>query len=88
MPISYYLAGAVLQFILVLGIRFSYRFILFLRNTGRTDSVTLQSEAKRSKEFLDKLQEPTAEMMKKAREYRDQEEARRLEHRVQILPPS
>ncbi|EKA8009064.1 TPA: hypothetical protein ROA13_004624 [Escherichia coli] len=42
----------------------------------------------RSKEFLDKLQEPTAEMMKKAREYRDQEEARRLEHRVQILPPS
>ncbi|HBB3549728.1 TPA: hypothetical protein RXJ62_004961, partial [Escherichia coli] len=53
-----------------------------------TDSVSLQSVAKRSKEFLDKLQEPTAEMMKKAREYRDQEEARRLEHRVQILPPS
>lgn len=58
------------------------------RNTGRTDSVSLQSVAKRSKEFLDKLQEPTAEMMKKAREYRDQEEVRRLEHRVQILPPS
>ncbi|ESA89827.1 hypothetical protein HMPREF1601_02147 [Escherichia coli 907779] len=38
--------------------------------------------------LTDKLQEPTAEMMKKAREYRDQEEARRLEHRVQILPPS
>ena len=37
MPISYYMAGALLQFILVLGIRFSYRFVLFLRNTGRTD---------------------------------------------------
>ncbi|HDP7278685.1 TPA: hypothetical protein P6483_004555 [Escherichia coli] len=64
------------------------RLVYTNRNTGRTDSVSLQSVAKRSKEFLDKLQEPTAEMMKKAREYRDQEEARRLEHRVQILPPS
>ncbi len=58
------------------------------RNTGRTDSVSLQSVAKRSKEFLDTLQEPTAEMIQKAREYRDQEESRRLAHRVQILPPS
>ncbi len=64
------------------------RLVYTNRNTGRTDSVSLQSVAKRSEEFLDKLQEPTAEMMKKAREYRDQEEARRLEHRVQILPPS
>ncbi len=64
------------------------RLVYTNRNTGRTDSVSLQSVAKRSKEFLDKLQEPTAEMMKKAREYRDQEEVRRLEHRVQILPPS
>ncbi|ENH12495.1 hypothetical protein ECP030230812_5129 [Escherichia coli P0302308.12] len=64
------------------------RLVYTNRNTGRTDSVSLQSVAKRSKEFLDKLQEPTAEMMKKAREYRDQEEARRLEHRGQILPPS
>ncbi|MFK3751640.1 hypothetical protein ACI1VN_27460, partial [Escherichia coli] len=64
------------------------RLVYTNRNTGRTDSVSLQSVAKRSTEFLDKLQEPTAEMMKKAGEYRDQEEARRLEHRVQILPPS
>ena len=32
MPISYYFVGALLQFILVLGIRFSYRFVLLLRN--------------------------------------------------------
>ncbi len=31
MPISYYIFGAVFQFILVLGIRFSYRFLLLLR---------------------------------------------------------
>lgn len=32
MPISYYLMGAVLQFFLVLGIRFSYRFLLLVRS--------------------------------------------------------
>ena len=32
MPISYYMIGAVLQCILVLGIRFSYRVILFFAN--------------------------------------------------------
>ena len=32
MPLSYYIFGIVLQFIFVLGIRFSYRFILLLRN--------------------------------------------------------
>lgn len=32
MPISYYMMGAVLQFALVLGIRFSYRFILLERS--------------------------------------------------------
>ncbi len=31
MPISYYCIGTVLQFCLVLGIRFSYRFVLLLR---------------------------------------------------------
>ncbi len=31
MPISYYLIGAVLQFLMILGIRFSYRFVLLLR---------------------------------------------------------
>ncbi|MCB7319856.1 polysaccharide biosynthesis protein [Lacrimispora sp. 210928-DFI.3.58] len=34
MPISYYFFGAVIQFLLVIGIRFSYRFILLER--GRT----------------------------------------------------
>ena len=39
MPISYYLIGAMLQFVLVLGVRFSYRFVLAFRpkagsNTG------------------------------------------------------
>ena len=31
MPISYYMIGAVLQFIFILGIRFSYRFVILLR---------------------------------------------------------
>lgn len=31
MPISYYVFGIVIQFLLVLGIRFSYRFVLLLR---------------------------------------------------------
>ena len=37
MPLSYYIFGAILQFILILGIRFSYRFILLER--GRRDQV-------------------------------------------------
>ncbi|STZ75253.1 Uncharacterised protein [Klebsiella pneumoniae subsp. ozaenae] len=64
------------------------RLVYTNRNTSRTDSVSLQSVAKRFKEFFEKLPEPTAEMMEKANEYRDQEEARRLAHRVQVLPPS
>ena len=35
MPISYYCIGIVFQFILVVGIRFSYRFVLLLRNQSR-----------------------------------------------------
>ena len=31
MPVSYYILGTVIQFFLVLGIRFSYRFILLIR---------------------------------------------------------
>lgn len=31
MPISYYLFGAVIQFVMILGVRFSYRFILLER---------------------------------------------------------
>lgn len=56
--------------------------------TARTDSVSLQSVAKRFKEFFEKLPEPTTEMMVKASELRAVEEARRLAHRVQILPQS
>ena len=38
MPLSYYCMGAVFQFILTTGIRFSYRFILLLRNKrAKTD---------------------------------------------------
>lgn len=32
MPLSYYLFGAVIQFVLILGVRFSYRFILLERS--------------------------------------------------------
>ena len=32
MPISYYMMGAVFQFVFIVGIRFSYRFILLLRS--------------------------------------------------------
>ncbi len=35
MPISYYLMGALIQFVLVLGVRFSYRFVLLLRRHDR-----------------------------------------------------
>lgn len=35
MPISYYLFGIILQFFAVLGIRFSYRLVLLLKNTRR-----------------------------------------------------
>ena len=36
MPITYYFTGAVLQFGLVVGIRFSYRFVLLLRGRNRS----------------------------------------------------
>ncbi|MBX4661223.1 DUF3800 domain-containing protein [Klebsiella michiganensis] len=56
--------------------------------TARTDSISLQSVAKRFKEFFEKLPEPTAEMMEKAKELRAVEETRRLAHRVQSLSQS
>ena len=34
MPISYYMIGAILQFIFILGIRFSYRILLFFLNAA------------------------------------------------------
>ncbi|WP_419793247.1 DUF3800 domain-containing protein [Serratia fonticola] len=64
------------------------RVVYTNQNTARTDSVSLQSVAKRFEASLDNLSEPTAEMIQKAHEYRDQEEARRLAHRVQSLPQS
>ena len=38
MPVSYYLIGLMLQFIFVLGIRFSYRFLLIIRSKTRGPS--------------------------------------------------
>ena len=38
MPISYYLIGAILQFFLIVGVRFAYRFILLLRASRRKDT--------------------------------------------------
>lgn len=35
MPISYYIVGAMLQFLLVLGIRFSYRVVLLIRSVQK-----------------------------------------------------
>ena len=32
MPLSYYFGGAIMQFVLIMGIRFSYRFVLLLRS--------------------------------------------------------
>ena len=40
MPITYYLIGAGLQFMLTLGIRFSYRFVLLMRNRRRENKGT------------------------------------------------
>ena len=39
MPVSYYILGFLLQFILVLGIRFSYRFLLIIRSKVRGPSI-------------------------------------------------
>lgn len=37
MPVSYYFFGFLIQFALILGVRFSYRFILLLRGRKNTD---------------------------------------------------
>lgn len=37
MPLTYYIFGAVIQFLLVLGIRFSYRFVLLMREKRNED---------------------------------------------------
>ncbi|HDY4940609.1 TPA: DUF3800 domain-containing protein [Yersinia enterocolitica] len=61
------------------------RLIYTNRNTTNADNVSLRSVGKRFREFLENLSEPTPEMMEKAREMRDIEEARRLQHRVASL---
>ncbi|MBO4219746.1 MAG: polysaccharide biosynthesis protein [Oscillospiraceae bacterium] len=38
MPVSYYLIGLMLQFVFILGIRFSYRFLLIIRSKTRGPS--------------------------------------------------
>ena len=38
MPISYFLFGAIIQFVAILGIRFSYRFILLVRGKRATNA--------------------------------------------------
>ncbi len=40
MPLSYYFMGAVFQFILTTGIRFSYRFVLLIRNKHTKEDPT------------------------------------------------
>ena len=45
MPISYYIFGAMIQFLLILGIRFSYRFVLLERN--KRNSYRNNPDAKR-----------------------------------------
>ena len=40
MPISYYLFGTIIQFILVLGVRFAYRFFLTLKSETRSGRKT------------------------------------------------
>lgn len=42
MPVSYYLVGPMLQFVMVLGIRFSYRFFLAFRSKTR-DASSIQN---------------------------------------------
>ena len=39
MPISYYIIGAFLQFVFLVGIRFSYRFVLLLRSQKRKNDL-------------------------------------------------
>ena len=38
MPITYYVFGAMLQFLLIIGVRFSYRLVLLLRKDKKADS--------------------------------------------------
>ena len=57
MPIFYYVVGAFIQFILVIGIRFSYRFLLMLRdrnphNGKRADRVMIIGAGRAGQQLL------------------------------------
>ena len=45
MPVSYYVAGAVLQFGMVLGIRFSYRLVLLIRSRNAAAQAAADAKA-------------------------------------------
>ncbi len=40
MPISYYIMGPLIQFVLVLGVRFSYRFLILMRERRKREDVS------------------------------------------------
>ena len=44
MPISYYFIGAVIQFVMILAARFSYRFLLLERNRWRKNTISDKPE--------------------------------------------
>ena len=49
MPSSYHLMGTILQFMFVVGIRFSYRFILLMRERRRSGEIESTDESGKSK---------------------------------------
>ncbi|WP_192458021.1 DUF3800 domain-containing protein [Musicola keenii] len=61
------------------------RLVYTNRNTANTSSVSLSSVSRQFQEFFENLPEPTPEIMEKAREMRDFDEVRRLQHRVARL---
>lgn len=61
------------------------RLIYTNQKTARTDSVSIQSVAKRFRELMEKLPEATPESEERARRVRDIEEARRRPHVVMKL---
>ncbi len=42
MPVSYYFVGPLVQFLFILGIRFSYRFLLLLRSNARKNETVVR----------------------------------------------
>ena len=44
MPVSYYFIGAIFQFVLIIGIRFAYRFVLLLRSEAAVNRAVVKGE--------------------------------------------